>query len=460
MPDASHVMWGGRFAEPMDPRLDRLNRSLPVDRRLWSEDLETNRAWVHALEGVGVLTAAECREMLRGLDEVGARLEAGAADGADDEDIHSLVERLLGDVVGPLAGKLHTGRSRNDQVATDLRLWTMRALGRLDHALVGLGRALVTQAEQGVDVLMPAYTHTQRAQPVRFAHWALAHVWPLARDRGRLADANRRTAVLPLGSGAIAGSGFPVDRRALAARLGFQDVAPNSMDAVGDRDFAVEAVSAAALAAAHCSRLAEDLILFSTTEFGFVALPEPFTTGSSLMPQKRNPDALELARGATGHVAGRLVGMLTTLKAMPVGYQKDLQENNAALFDAMDRVTAVAEMLAGVVAGLRPLPRRMAAALDAGTRATDLADLLVKAGVPFRDAHGQVGRLVRRAEELGVALDGVPDAEVRAIDARLAAPLAGLGGAEEAVERRTVEGGTARASVRDQLHRARGAFAS
>jgi argininosuccinate lyase len=458
MSDASHVMWGGRFAEPMDPRLDRLNRSLPVDRRLWREDLATNRAWVHALEGVGVLNAAEREAMLRGLDEVAVRLEAGAADGAADEDIHSLIERLLGEVAGPLAGKLHTGRSRNDQVATDLRLWTMGALDRLGAALAGLARALMTRAQEGLDLLMPAYTHTQRAQPVRFAHWALAHVWPLARDRERLADARRRAAVLPLGAGAIAGSGFAVDRRALAAQLGFAEVAPNSLDAVGDRDFTVEAVFAATLAAAHCSRLAEDLILFSTAEFGFVALPEGFTTGSSLMPQKRNPDALELARGAAGQVLGRLVGMITTLKGVPAGYQKDLQENNVALFEAMDRATLVAELLEGVVAGLRPVPERMAAALDAGTRATDLADLLVQAGLPFRDAHALVGRLVRRAEELGVALDAVPGDEVRALDSRLAGPLAALGGAEAAVERRVVEGGTARAAVVAQLQRARAAF--
>jgi len=342
MSDPSHVMWGGRFAGPMDPRLDRLNRSLPVDGRLWREDLATNRAWVHALEGVGVLSAAEREAMLRGLDEVALRLQAGAADGAADEDIHSLVERLLGEVAGPVAGKLHTGRSRNDQVATDLRLWTMGALERLGAALAGLARALVARAQEGLDLLMPAYTHTQRAQPVRFAHWALAHAWPMARDRERLADARRRASVLPLGAGAIAGSGFAVDRRALAERLGFADVAPNSLDAVGDRDFTVEAVFAATLAAAHCSRLAEDLILFSTAEFGFVVLPEGFTTGSSLMPQKRNPDALELARGAAGQVLGRLVGMITTLKGMPAGYQKDLQENNAALFEALDRATMVA----------------------------------------------------------------------------------------------------------------------
>ena len=451
-------MWGGRFRDATDPRLDRLNRSLPVDLLMWREDLETNRAWAHALEGAGVLTAWERDSILRGLDAVAVRLEQGAAAAAEDEDVHSLVERLLGDVLGPLAGKLHTGRSRNDQVATDLRLWTMRALGRLDRALAGLGRALVQLAETGVEILMPAYTHTRRAQPVRFAHWALSHAWPLARDRDRLADANRRVAVLPLGSGAVAGSGFPVDRSLLAQRLGFEGVAPNSMDAVGDRDFAVEAVAAAALAAAHLSRLAEDLILFSTAEFGFVSLPEPFTTGSSLMPQKRNPDALELARGASGHVAGRLVGMLATLKGIPGGYQKDLQESNAALFDSLDRVAAAAEMVEGVVAGVRPDRDRMAAALDAGTLATDLADLLAGSGVPFRAAHGIVGQLVLRAEELGVALDRVPAEEARRVDERLPAQLAALGGPEEAVERRRAEGGTARARVREQLALARRAF--
>lgn len=460
MSDPTHVMWGGRFEEPMDPRLDRLNRSLPVDRRLWREDLATNRAWVGALEGVGVVTAAEREALIRGLDAVAVRLEAGAADGAADEDIHSLVERLLGEEVGALAGKLHTGRSRNDQVSTDLRLWTMGALDRLSTAVAGLGRALVACAEEGLDHLMPAYTHTQRAQPIRFAHWALAHAWPLVRDRERLADVRRRTAVLPLGAGAIAGSGFAVNRRALAERLGFLAVAPNSVDAVGDRDFSVEAVFAATLVATHGSRLAEDLILFATAEFGFVVLPEGFTTGSSLMPQKRNPDALELARGAAGHVLGRLVGMLTTLKGMPTGYQKDLQENNIALFEALDRTTVVAGLLEGVVAGLRPQPDRMAAALDPGTRSTDLADLLVQAGLPFRDAHAIVGRLVRRAEELGVGLDAVPAEQVRALDPRLAEALAALGGAEAAVERRQVEGGTARRAVQNQLERARDAFAS
>ncbi len=458
MPDSSHVMWGGRFAEPMDPRLDRLNRSLPTDRRLWREDLATNRAWVRALGRCGVLGPEEQRTLLGGLDQVERALAAGAAEGAGDEDIHSLIERLLDEAIGPLAGKLHTGRSRNDQMATDLRLWTMAALGRLDAALADVGRALVAQAERGVDLLMPAYTHTQRAQPVRFAHWALAHVWPLARDRARLAEARERASSLALGSGAIAGCAFPIDRAALAADLGFAAVAPNSMDAVGDRDFAVEAVFLAALAGVHLSRLAEDLVLFSTAEFGFVRLGEPFTTGSSLMPQKRNPDSLELARGAAGHLVGRLVGLLATLKAMPTGYQKDLQENNVALFDALDRARLGAELMAGVVETMTPLGERMREALDASVLATDLADLLVKDGVAFRDAHALVGKLVRRAEELGVPLDRVDPGAAAQLDPGLARALACLGGPEAAAERRAVAGGTARAAVLAQLDAARAAF--
>ena len=458
MPDQSHVMWGGRFAEPMDPRLDRLNRSLPVDRRLWREDLATNRSWVRALERCGVLTGAERQTILGGLDAVEKGLAAGAADGAADEDIHSLVERLLSEAIGPLAGKLHTGRSRNDQMATDLRLWTTAALLRLDAALATLGRALIGQAERGLELLMPAYTHTQRAQPVRFAHWALAHVWPLSRDRARAAEARRRAAVLPLGSGAIAGSGFPIDRAALAADLGFAEVSPNSMDAVGDRDFTVEAVFVASLACTHLARLAEDLVLFSTAEFGFVRLAEPFTTGSSLMPQKRNPDSLELVRGIAGQALGKLVALLATLKAMPTGYQKDLQENNATLFDALDRAEAAAQLMAAVVETLSPDAARMAAALDPSVLATDLADLLVASGRAFRDAHAAVGALVRRAEELGVPLDRVGSDESARIDPALPAQLAALGGPEAAVERRALPGGTARSAVMAQIAAARKLF--
>jgi argininosuccinate lyase len=343
-------------------------------------------------------------------------------------------------------------------MATDLRMWTMRALDRLDGALSGLGRALIAKAREGLDLLMPSYTHTQRAQPVRFAHWALAHAWPLARDRARVRAARERAASLPLGSGAIAGSGFAVDRAALAARLGFASVAPNSMDAVGDRDFAVEAVFVATLVGAHLSRLAEDLVLFSTAEFGFVVLAEPFTTGSSLMPQKRNPDSLELVRGRAAQLLGRLTGMVAALKAMPAGYQKDLQENNVALFDALDGAVAAVDLMEGVVASLAPRPERMAAALDAASLATDLADLLVQEGRPFRDAHAVVGALVRRAEELGVPLDRMPEPDVAAVDPALPAVLARLGDAEAAVERRRAVGGTAREAVVRQLEAATAAF--
>jgi argininosuccinate lyase len=451
-------MWGGRFREAMDPRLDRLNRSLPVDRRLWREDLATNRAWVHALEEAGVLTPAERDTLIAGLDVVEQRLTSGLSEDAQDEDIHSLVERLLGEAAGPVAGKLHTGRSRNDQVATDLRLWTIGALGRLDAALRALGRALCGKAREGVDVLMPAYTHTQRAQPIRFAHWALSHAWALRRDRDRAEAARQRAAVLPLGSGAIAGSGFAVDRALLAARLGFDAVSPNSLDAVGDRDFAIEAVFTATLALVHGSRLAEDLILFSSAEFGFVALPEAFTTGSSLMPQKRNPDSLELARGRAAQLLGRLTGMLAAMKAMPAGYQKDLQENNAALFDSLDAAVDAVALLEGVVAGLTPLPDRMAAAIDVATLATDLADLLVRGGMAFRDAHGAVGALVRRAEELGTPIDRLDTREAGLIAPELPGALAALGGAEASVERRAIQGGTARAAVLEQLGAAEAAF--
>jgi argininosuccinate lyase len=325
-------------------------------------------------------------------------------------------------------------------------------------ALKLLGRSLVTQARAGLDVLMPSYTHTQRAQPVRYAHWAMAHFWAVQRDRERLAGARTRAAVLPLGSGAIAGSGFPVDRAALAKLLGFDAVSPNSMDSVGDRDFAIESVFTAGLAGAHLSRLAEDLILFSTPEFGFVVIAEPFTTGSSLMPQKRNPDALELVRGAAPQMAGRLVGMLGAMKAMPTGYQKDLQENNTALFTVLDTADDAAMLMAGVVERLTARPDAMRAALDPSVLATDLADLLVQAGVPFRQSHELVGALVRRAEDLGVTMDKVPPADVKAIDARVPGVLANLGDAEASVERRRAVGGTSRQRVMEQITEAEKAF--
>jgi argininosuccinate lyase len=452
-------LWGGRFEGGPAPSLDALNRSLPMDVRLWREDIEGSRAWVQGLLGAGVLEPEEARILDAGLQAVAARLAAGQATDAPDEDIHSLVERLLYEEVGDVAGKLHTGRSRNDQVATDTRLWAMRAGDRLAAELAALQAALVEQAAATVDLLMPAYTHMRRAQPVRTAHWLLGHFWALERDRARLHDALGRVAVLPLGSGAIAGTGFPVDRELLGDRLGFRTVAPNSMDAVGDRDWIAELVFWAALTGAHLSRLAEDLILYGSDEFGFVELPEAYTTGSSLMPQKRNPDGLELARGKAARLAGDVAAALGMLKALPSGYNKDLQEDKALLFGAFDTMSALLPVTRETVAGIRFRPDRIALALaDEALLATDLADALVRRGVPFREAHGAVGRLLRAAADAGVIPSALDD------DAWAAAHPALLEGgrppfdAEASVEARGAIGGTSRSAVTDQLAAARAAL--
>jgi argininosuccinate lyase len=354
---------------------------------------------------------------------------------------------------------LHTGRSRNDQVATDLRLWTLGAIDQLDSDLAALGRALVARAEGGVDVLLPGYTHGQRAQPVRWAYVLLAHAWPLVRDRQRLADARRRVAELPLGSGALAGSGFAVDRVLLKEALGFRSVSANALDATGDRDFVAEVLFALTLVGTHLSRLAAELVLYSSAEFGFVRLSDDFSTGSSLLPQKRNPDIFELARAKSGRLLGDLVALLTILKGLPAGYSKDLQEDKALLFDAFDTLALVLPAATGAISSLSVDAQRMQAALDASLRATDLADLLVEAGVPFRDSHGLVGRLVREAERSGVPLDQVPLPVAEGIHPALAVALSQLGTWEDSVESRATPGGASRRSVAEQLEVLRPAFA-
>ena len=453
-----HQMWGGRFALGPSEALDALNRSLPVDHRLWPQDVVASKAWVHALGRVGVVSPAEEAQLENGLDRVADRLADGAAVGAPDEDVHTLVERLLYEEVGAVAGKLHTGRSRNDQVATDLRLWTLDAIDQLDADLAGLGRTLVTKAKDGVDAILPGYTHGQRAQPVRWAYVLLAHAWPLVRDRQRLADARRRVAELPLGSGALAGSGFPVDRVLLKEALGFRAVSANGLDATGDRDFVAEVLFAIALIGTHLSRLGAEMIAYTSGEFGFVTLSDAFSTGSSLMPQKRNPDVFELARGKAGRLLGDLVALLTTLKGIPAGYQKDLQEDKALLFDACDTLAVVLPAVTGAIDTLAVNAERMAAALDPAMRATDLADLLVEAGVPFRESHGLVGRLVRAAEQAGVPLDRVPTAVAAGIHPALGAAVAQLGSWEDSVESRGTAGGASRASVEAQIDELRRAF--
>jgi argininosuccinate lyase len=443
-------MWGGRFVGEPAEALDRLNRSLPVDQRLWPQDVRVAQAWADALGRAGLLTRDEAVALRAGLDRVAGRLRDGAAAAAPDEDVHTLVERLLFEEVGPVAGKLNTGRSRNDQVVTDLRLWLRDMLEAVDAEVQALGHTLAERAAEGVDLILPGYTHGQRAQPVRWAYVLQAHAWPLVRDRERLGAVAGRLTECPLGSGAIAGSGIPVDREALARTLGFERPSPNALDVTGDRDFVVDALAALGLLAVHVSRLAGELITYASSEAGFVRLDDAFCTGSSLLPQKRNPDVLELARAKAGRVLGDLTALLATLRGLPAGYSKDLQEDKACLFDAVDTVLLTLPAVRGAVATLTPRPDRMRAALDAGLLATDVADALVRDGVPFREAHGLVGRLVRAAEDAGVPLDAVSADRAAAIHPRLPAILAGLGGWEDSIERRATLGGSSRAAVARQ----------
>lgn len=463
-PGAGHKLWGGRFAGGPSPLLEAINRSIGVDIRLWPHDVRLSKAWAEALEAAGVLSAAERAELHRGLDLVAERLGAGEAPTAADEDVHTLIDRLLHLVladspVGAVAaGKLHTGRSRNDQVATATRLWALAACDTLDLAMRELQEVLVDRAEGLQHALMPAYTHLQRAQPVSVAHWLLSHVWPLARDRRRLADARDRVAELPLGSGAVAGSAFPVPRELLRERLGFARVAQNSIDAVGDRDFVAELLFVLAAAGAHLSRLAEDLILFGSGEFGFVRFGDGFSTGSSMMPQKRNPDALELARGSAARLLGDLVAMLGTVKGLPSGYNKDLQDDKRALFGAVDAALVVLPAVAGTVAELTFDEARMRAAVTPAMMATDLADLLVRRGGTFREAHAAVGALVREAEERGVELDALPAESYGRAHPLLAEGAVAALGAEASVALREAAGGTGPSAVRAQLDAARAAL--
>ncbi len=465
-------LWGGRFSAANDPRMVRINASLPFDWRLWDADITGSVAWARAIARAGLLTGGERDEIIAGLGAVRAEIAPDpqiVLAGATDEDIHSAIERRLTERIGPVAGKLHTGRSRNDQVATDVRLWLKWQIlghespqadvgraGALAAALADLIGSAVDRAEADIDVLMPGYTHVQPAQPVRWSHWLLSHAWAWQRDRERLVDLLDRVDVLPLGAGALAGCPFPIDRAALAADLDFAAVSPNSIDAVSDRDFVAEFLFWAALTGVHLSRWAEDLIMWSSREFGFVTLADAYSTGSSLMPQKKNPDALELLRGKTGRLTGDLVGMLVLLKGLPSSYDKDLQEDKEPLFDAVDTLCLALPVAQGVLETLVIQPHRMAAALGDELLATDLADALVAAGVPFRQSHHLVGQAVRRAEEIGCALRDVPLADLQAISPAFTADMAAVWDFERSVEQRRATGGTARASVEAQIGQLRG----
>ena len=448
-------LWGGRFEGTPDELMERFNASIGFDWRLWVADIEGSMTYAKALERTGLLTADELDQLTQGLEAVAREFETGEFEIVpSDEDIHTAVERRLGELIGDVAGKLHTGRSRNDQVATDLRLYLMWEIPPLRQRLSNLQEAILARAEQHLEIIMPGYTHLQRAQPVLFSHWLMSYFWMLQRDQERLDDLEERVAVLPLGAGALAGHSLGIDLHFLVAELGFQAVCENSLDAVSDRDFVAEFLFWAALLQTHLSRLAEDLIIWSSAEFGFVELDDAYTTGSSLMPQKKNPDSLELLRGKVGRMVGNLVALLTALKGLPSTYNKDLQEDKEPLFDALDTLKLTLPVAAGVVRTLKVNGEAMATALDDAMLATDLADYLVRRGVPFRQSHELVGRAVRRAETLSLPLRELPLAEFRAISNTFDADLYAVFDHRRAVEARDSYGGTATAAVRQQIKRA------
>ena len=459
--NAPNRMWGGRFEASPDEVMEAINASIDFDRRLYAEDIEGSIAHVTMLAEQGIVTRADADAITEGLGRVRAEIEEGTFpfDRAL-EDIHMNIEARLAAMIGPAAGRLHTARSRNDQVATDLRLWLRAALDGADEACQGLQTALIDRAEEHAATVMPGFTHLQVAQPVSFGHHLLAFVEMIGRDRGRLADCRRRLNESPLGAAALAGTSFPIDRAMTAELLGFDRPAANSIDAVSDRDFVVEALSAAALIAMHLSRLAEELVLWSSAQFGFIALSDRFSTGSSIMPQKRNPDAAELVRGKSGRIVGALIALLIVMKGLALTYSKDMQEDKEPLFDAFDSLALCLAASTGMVRDMTVRVDAMARAADAGhATATDLADWLVQeAGVPFREAHAITGRIVKQADEKNRDLKDLALADLQAVEPRITARALALLDPAKAIERRTSEGGTAPSEVVKQIARARQRF--
>jgi len=444
-------MWGGRFAAGPDEIMEAINASIDFDRRLAPQDIEASKAHARMLAATGIIAAEDAEAIAAGLDTILREIETGAfAFSRALEDIHMNVEARLAELIGPAAGRLHTARSRNDQVATDLRLYMRAALDGIDACLAAYQRALAGKALAHAATVMPGYTHLQTAQPITFGHHLLAYVEMAARDRGRFADARARLNESPLGAAALAGTSFPIDRAATAAALGFERPMANALDAVSARDFALEALAAAAICAVHLSRLAEEIVIWCSAEFGFVALSDRFTTGSSIMPQKRNPDAAELVRAKTGRVNGALIALLTVLKGLPLAYGKDMQEDKEQVFDALDTIVLCLAAMTGMVQDMTPDAARMATRAREGySTATELADWLVRErGLPFREAHHVTGVVVAEAEALGKRLDQLSPAELTAIDPRIGADALAVLSVESAVAARTSYGGTAPEEVR------------
>jgi len=449
--------WAGRFTQSTDPTAERFTGSLAFDRRLWPWDITGSVAWAKALGRAGLLTASERDTIVRGLDAVREELATGTFPFRPElEDIHTNVERRLHDLVGDVAGKLHTGRSRNDQIALDERLYLKDVAARVAEGLRRVQEALVARAAETVEAPLPGYTHLQRAQPVVLAHHLLAYVFMLQRDRERFRDARARADVLPLGAAALAGTAFPIDREALAQDLGFAAVSPNSLDAVSDRDYVLEFLAAGALAGMHFSRLAADLTLWATAEFGFVEFSDAFATGSSIMPQKKNPDVAELIRGKSGRLYGNLVAVLTTMKGLPLAYNSDMQEDKEPFFDSVDTLEAIVGVLPPLLAALTFRTDRMRrAAGEHFSTATDLADYLVRKGLPFRQAHEVVGRLVRYALDEGKTLEDLTLPEFRRFSPLIDDDVKDAITVEASLRARAVTGGTAPAAVRRTLALAR-----
>ena len=452
----SNKMWGGRFTTAPDTIMEEINASIDFDRHLYREDITASKAHAAMLAKQGIITRQDAAAIAHGLDTILSEIDGGKFRFKRSlEDIHMNVESRLADLIGPAAGRLHTARSRNDQVATDFKLWVRGTLDTLDAALADYQRALAEKALTHAATVMPGFTHLQTAQPVTFGHHLLAYVEMAARDRGRLADARKRLNEMPLGSAALAGTSFPLDRSMTAKALGFDRPTANSLDAVSDRDFAMEALSAASICAVHLSRFAEEIVIWTSPLTGLLKLSDKFTTGSSIMPQKRNPDAAELVRAKTGRIIGALNGLLIVMKGLPLAYAKDMQEDKEGVMDAMSALSLAIAAMTGMVRDLVPDTEKMQAAAGEGyATATDLADWLVRTlKMPFREAHHVTGRIVARAAQDGVALDALPLAAMQAIEPRITKAVFAVLSVQRSVESRVSYGGTAPKNVRAQANK-------
>ncbi|WP_269716596.1 argininosuccinate lyase [Caulobacter sp. NIBR2454] len=450
------AMWGGRFSAKPAELMQAINVSISFDKRLWAQDLAGSRAHAAMLSSKGVITSEDAAEILKGLDAIEGEIRAGAFPFREEyEDIHMNIEARLRELIGATAGRLHTARSRNDQVALDFRLWVREACDRSAAQIEALQRALIATAEAHADTLMPGFTHLQPAQPVTFGHHLMAYVEMFGRDASRFKDARARMNECPLGAAALAGSPFPIDRHQTAGALGFDRPTANSLDSVSARDFALEALSAASICATHLSRLAEEIVVWMTPQFGFIKLTDAFTTGSSIMPQKKNPDAAELIRAKVGRILGSLTTMTVVMKGLPLAYSKDMQEDKVPTFEAFDALELSLLAMAGMVADLTPNAERMGAAAGAGfSTATDLADWLVRElGLPFRDAHHVTGAAVKRCEELGCDLPNLPLPELQALNAGITDAVYSVLTPAASVASRVSYGGTAPTQVRAQIAR-------